>query len=143
MFAYNIGLFDASCSRQPAPPTLAPAFAPYWPKHLLPTFDASCSRTLSKHRFKLHQLSALSTHKIILTLWSNNGWIGSVQRTSMFRVYASACLCCSHWRAEPVWCGADLSMLKYVPKVYRKYRWARSKCNPQQMTSLKSTYQLS
>ncbi len=32
MFAFNIGLFDASCSRQPAPPTLAPTFAPYWPK---------------------------------------------------------------------------------------------------------------
>ncbi len=52
MFASNIGLFDASCSRQPAPPTSTPAFAPYWPKRLLPTFDptcdASCSRTLNE-----------------------------------------------------------------------------------------------
>ncbi len=52
MFASSIGLFDASCSRQPASPTLAPVFAPYWPKRLLPTFDptfdASCSRTLNQ-----------------------------------------------------------------------------------------------
>ncbi len=51
MFAFNIGLFDASCSRQPAPPT----FVPFWPKHLLPTldptFDASFSRTLTKYAY--------------------------------------------------------------------------------------------
>ncbi len=36
--------------------------------------------------------------------------------------------------------GMPLYRMYPYPKVYRKDRWARSKCNPQQMTSLKSTY---
>ncbi len=62
MFAFNVGLFDASCSQQLAPPTLAPTFAPYWPIRLLPTldpiFDASCTHTLTR----LHWTMASFSH---------------------------------------------------------------------------------